>query len=512
LVRTRTEPVCPHPAAAFGLAVASGLLYSAGFPPIGWGVAVWFAWIPLLLAVAGQSVWRGAGLGFVFGLTLEAAMGSWLPGTLTSYFGVSVALAWAGHALHGVLLVAIPTAVMGAALAWASRRGRLTPACVAACVGLGELLRSSGPLADPYALTAASQLSSPVVQTVDLFGTLGVAMLIAGVSASVAALAFPALGARHPRRDAVLMAVLALAAFGYGAGRSGADFEAGRAIDVTVVQPAIAADRRHDAGASLENLRSQLALTRGALGAGTDLVFWPEYAVDFYLAEATPARQILLAAASELDAELVLGAPHYRFEGVDTDYFTSVFLVSDGWPAARYDKMRLVPFAESAPLGDWLRGSRARYRAGEAAQLLPAKDAAIGAFLCGEAMFPDVARRLVANGAELLANPSNDDWFPEAAPAEHQLAVARLRAIENRRWLVRPTVSGISAIVDPAGRVRERAGFNEEAVLRGTVHAMNETTVYQRGVDGPSLAFILGMGVLTIVGGRRSRLRTGGER
>jgi apolipoprotein N-acyltransferase len=98
-----------------------------------------------------------------------------------------------------------------------------------------------------------------------------------------------------------------------------------------------------------------------------------------------------------------------------------------------------------------------------------------------------VARR-VAEGATVLVNPSNDTWIPEPRFAELQLDIVRLRAVEQRRWLVRASTSGPSALVDPWGRVVVRTGVDERATLAGTIRPREGRTVYARLGDAPALA------------------------
>jgi apolipoprotein N-acyltransferase len=98
-------------------------------------------------------------------------------------------------------------------------------------------------------------------------------------------------------------------------------------------------------------------------------------------------------------------------------------------------------------------------------------------------MYPDLIRGVVSQGAEVLVNPSNDDWFGDPAPVRHMLDIASVRAIEQRRYLVRPTVTGFSAVIDPYGRVVTSSGFREPAVLTAEIRPSTTQTVYGRWGD-----------------------------
>jgi apolipoprotein N-acyltransferase len=227
--------------------------------------------------------------------------------------------------------------------------------------------------------------------------------------------------------------------------------------------------------------------TRALVGGGLDLVVWPEHAVGFYLRERTPEREALLALSRALPADLLLGGPHYRYAEPEPRYFASAFLLGHGELRGRHDKTRLVPLAEVA------------YAEGERLVPLAGDHARVGALVCAELLFPGVARELARGGAEILANPSNDAWLAPVA-SEHLLRVARLRAIENRRPLVRATPTGVSAVIDAHGVVRSRTGFGSAQVLEAPLRASRATTLVQRFGDWPAWGG-LGLVALTTLQG-----------
>jgi apolipoprotein N-acyltransferase len=128
---------------------------------------------------------------------------------------------------------------------------------------------------------------------------------------------------------------------------------------------------------------------------------------------------------------------------------------------ARYDKIKLVPFGEYVPdIFGWV--NRVTKEAGDFAPGEHIVDFSVaghraGAFICYESAFPDLVRQFTAGGAEVLLNLSNDGYFGHTAAREQHLELVRMRAAENGRWLLRATNDGITATVDPAGRVAFRA-------------------------------------------------------
>ena len=185
-------------------------------------------------------------------------------------------------------------------------------------------------------------------------------------------------------------------------------------------------------------------------------------------------------------AQLVAGGP--RVEGPEHRSYNSIFLLSAaGRIVAHYDKQRLVPFAEYFPFPrlDLLRRRFARVREftpGATAALLPTVAGPAGVMICNEAMFPEIAAARVRAGAAYLVDPANDSWF-RARFSDQQFDIVRLRAVEQRRYLVRASTSGPSAIVDPAGRIVVRTALSTQTVAGGEIRAGTVTTPYCRVGD-----------------------------
>ena len=468
------------------LVLASAALYAAVIGSTYGAALAWIALAPLLLAFAGATPARGFGLGLLWGLVATLATGWWLPAMLERYFGVATGSAWLALVGLGVVVDGLPYAAFGAWLAWCAPRRAAGPLAIGAAWGLAELARTHAPIANPFALLGYSQHGAVFAQVADLAGVYGVSSLLAAGNALLAAFFAPELAGGRPRRALALSALAVIAAFSYGELRLAQTFGSGPALRVALVQGALARERHWDRSTRDANLARYLELTRHAAAAAPELVFWPEFAVDFYLSEETLQRARLLDGVRAVGADVVLGGAEYAFEPDGTRYFNSVFLVDGNGHlhAERYDKQRLVPFAEYGPLGSWLRADTAVYAPGTRAQLLDARALRIGAFICGEALFPEVARALAQAGAELLANPSNDYWFGAPEVAAQQLQVAAFRAIENRRYLVRATSTGISAVIDPHGRVIARSHGNGAEIVTARLRRSSAHTLYQRLGDG----------------------------
>jgi apolipoprotein N-acyltransferase len=159
----------------------------------------------------------------------------------------------------------------------------------------------------------------------------------------------------------------------------------------------------------------------------------------------------------------------------------------------RYHKIQLVPFGEYVPLQPLLTlGGRLSAKLVEqVADFTPGVEAAvgevdgrrIGGFICYESVFPQLVRRFSAGGAELLVNMTNDAWYGRTSAPYQHLAMSVFRAVENRRTLVRAANTGITAIVDPFGRVVEKTALFGRTVLVGDVDVVSARTFYTRHGD-----------------------------
>jgi apolipoprotein N-acyltransferase len=426
-------------------------------------------------------------------------------------------MAWLGLFALGALVHGLPYAAFGLWVGWGARRGVLNPLTVAAAFVLTEWVRANGPVANPFALLAYSQSDTPFAQSADVAGPYGVGMLVVAANVAIAGLVMPTLGGPHPRRRLAITAAVVMLAFGYGQWRLGQHFGRGERLQVAIVQGAITRELDWDRSTRDANLDRYLSLTREAGKRTPDLIFWPEFAVDFYLREATLQRARLLDGVRSVGADVVLGGAHYRVANQGrqrrTDYFNSVFVIDSTGRLRtdRYDKHRLIPFAEYGPFGDFLRAKNAVYVSGGEPRLLEARGVRLGAFICGESLYPEIARELAMAGAELLANPSNDYWFGHPQAAAHQLQVASLRAIENRRYLVRATATGISAVVDPHGRILVRSHGTGPEVLHASLQRSSAVTPFHRVGDLPLAAAATLLASTSLIARRSGNIQPGGK-
>ncbi|MGB7549019.1 MAG: apolipoprotein N-acyltransferase, partial [Terracidiphilus sp.] len=202
--------------------------------------------------------------------------------------------------------------------------------------------------------------------------------------------------------------------------------------------------------------------------AHPDLVVWPESPAPFV--EQDPRfQQAMISIAHATQAPLVVGAIGADYSSDDQawrDYNSAIVVGADGALVGRYDKIHLVPFGEYVPFKNLLffarklTGRVSEFTRGDQRKvfrLSSANGAAhrYGVFICYEAVFADEVRQFARLGAGVLVNISDDGWYGDTSAPWQHLNMARMRAIENRRWILRDTNNGVTAVIDPYGRVRQ---------------------------------------------------------
>ncbi len=467
------------------LACLSGILHVTLLPPLSWHWLAWIVLIPFLWSLIRSSVLHGGVLGAVFGIQLSVAVYWWLPDMLVRFFDLPVSIAWSAGML-GAFFLAVPYAGFGIWVAYLSRHGRAFPVSIASGWVLAEFASGRWLVPNRLGLLAHSQIGSSASQVLDLVGQYGLGFLIVAVNAVIVTIFADRCWKSFVRPTSLVVAAALLCTVTYGLRQEEEVYGVDPDIKVAVLQGGVQLGFDQIPDQRFESFDQYRALTLRVTENETlvDLVFWPEWAAGVYLGGSSEESQMHVAALAGFGPELVVGAPH-KAQVEDVNYFyNSVFLLRSGSIEGRYDKQELIPLAESDPLagiGGFL--NRRSYTPGPGPSVLPSLSGDIGVMVCSESTNPVVARELVRVGAKILANPSNDYWFGRREPALLQLGVAGMRAIENRRYLVRPTSTGLSAVIAPAGNVLIRSSTSGAELLVASVRRVSILTVYQKFGD-----------------------------
>jgi apolipoprotein N-acyltransferase len=254
---------------------------------------------------------------------------------------------------------------------------------------------------------------------------------------------------------------------------------------------------------------SYLQMTRQAIFQGAQFVAWPESATPFLFEEDMPAADELRRIAAQSKVPVLVGTDQVERTRPAKYYNSALMIDAEGRTAAAYKKMHLVPFGEYVPARQLfffmsrLVAAVSDFSPGLVPTLLPVRDHLVSTSICYEVVYPDLVRRFVNDGAELLTTITNDAWFgPTSAPYQH-FAQASLRAVENGRFLVRAANTGISGIVDPYGRVVQASAIYAPAIVVGDVRFLRSRTIYSRIGDSVAYASIAATLVLLVLIRRR---------
>jgi len=472
-----------------------------------------FGWLSpalLLAATSGLRVKRAALTGFGAGVLAHAAVLHWIYVTTVTY----------GHAppvvgvITPVLLacyVALFSAGFAATAAATPVRGPLRPFVLAAAWVGFDLLRTMVFTGFPWAtLGYALHRDLPLLGLAPITGVYGLSFAGALAGAGL----FAAATRTHREAISAASGLLLLHAVGGVAWWLAPAHPQEEHVRVGALQGNIMQGQKWNPALAAHIMDVYSALTRRAAAAGAELVLWPETAVPGSPDTDPALRSQLVALARETGAVLVVGAVgiegHESPDRSDVRFYDSAFAYDvNGTAVDRYDKTHLVPFGEFLPFraligrfvsavatgvtsGDVSAGTRPR------ALALPVPGGervlSAGVPICYELLFPDLMRRFAADGARVLLAITNDAWYGKTGAPHQFLVITALRAAESRTYVVRAANTGVTALIDDRGRVREQTRIFERDLLVADVPLAasgGSATFYVRHGDWFAMACVM---------------------
>lgn len=454
------------------LSLTAGALLVSLYPSLHWSVLAPVALVPLLVAVARENRPKFRFLwGYAAGLVYWWGVCYWIRWVLEVHGGMGV-----GGSYGAFSLFVLAKALHMGAFAWlagaAIRRWYAIPVVAALWV---VVERSHGPLGFAWLTLgdAATDMSVPM-RLAPYAGVYGVSFLIASMSVTIALVAL--------RRKRKQLAWILAAPLLYLLPPLPEAIPGNQ--DAVIVQPNLSTTERWTAE-SIDEAQKRLALLslRSALASAEQrprLILWPEIPMPLYYHEDTRFRELVTKLAQTTGASVLFGAVGHTSAGAPLN--SAILVDQRGNYTGRYDKMFLVPFGEYVPpffgFVNRITQEAGDFTPGENLTVLRAAGRATGVFICYESAFPYLVRRFPAEGAEVLVNLSNDGYFGRSAAREQHLLLVRMRAAENRRWILRATNDGLTATIDPAGRVAHQLPPNAELSARTSYSYVNARTVY----------------------------------
>ncbi len=469
------------------LAIASGVLLGLSFPNYNLSLLAWVAVGFLVLASYRARLWVALLCGVVSGLAFYPLSVPWID-TVVRQYGGAGALASAGILALVALTGGLYAAIFTIGVALASRKGRVFACVLAPFLWVAaEFLRANMPVIGfPWNLIGyAASKNLPLVQLATITGIYGLSFVVASFGA-FAAYAVLAGTQRAWKSLMIVAAALVLIAFGgrYFIPRATPHYVAHLVQTNFEEHYSYPADwlQRH-----AQDMNQLHDISVDGAKADRGLIVWPEVPAPFTFNDpnfAARARQI----ARDASSDFLVGIVDWKKDAAGKWFATNSATLLDpsGQRVFTYDKIHLVPFGEYVPFRRWL--GFAGNLVADIGDFTPGHQYSVGrlpggkfgVYICYEGVFPGFVRHFTAKDAQLLINVSDDGWFGQsAAPAQHEL-MERVRAVENRRWLLRDTNNGITIDVDPYGRTVAEMPMNVRGQLDAPYAFESEMTPYAR--------------------------------
>ncbi len=474
------------------LALLSGALVALSFPKADFSVLAWFAFVPLLLAIARKSPAQAFRLGLVSGLVAYGGIFYWLNIVMAIYgklpWPVSICL---------FLIFVTYLALYVGIIAGLVRKGEIvgiSPLLSFPVLWVGcEYLRSFALTGCPWEILGYSQYRVlPLIQIADITGVYGLSFLIVLANIVLLRIIKGAVMPGHsvyPTKSAALLLLLLVLTLGYGFMRLNSA-DRGSPLKVVLAQGNIPQDVKWNPAFQESTVATYEKLTRQACAGGSDLVVWPESALPFYFQGGGKYSNRVKSLATGFKTCMVLGSPAVEQRQGLTRYLNSAFLLAPtGETVGRSDKMHLVPFGEYVPLARFLPFVNKMvegigdFSPGTVITPLDTGKGKIGVLICAEVIFPELSRGYVLAGSRLLVNITNDAWFGRSSAPYQHLSMTVFRAVENRVPLVRAANTGVTAIIDSKGHIRGMTQIFKEAYLTGEIRLGEGGTLYTRYGD-----------------------------
>ena len=473
------------------LAIASGIVFACAFPEYDIGWLAFVALLPLIVAVVRTRRTREAFLlGWIAQTVAWLMMVPWVVRVMSHYGGLPY--------LTGVLIFIALSAILGiygGAFAAIVHRLRLGDAfapwlLVPLAWALVEFARTHLLTGFPWNLIAASMIDyAALVQFDRVAGPYLLGAMVV-LPATVVAWSITQKTSAGPRVVVVgATGIFLLVWWGTGlmASKLFVRPTGGPQHVAALLQPNISQEMRWDESSVIDIFRKMEAMTRQAAASGAKVIVWPESTVPLAFARTPFYTKAIEGISREFGVDVILGSVADD-PGDQARLWNSAFLVTGGKTSGRYDKIRLVPFGEYVPLRKMLFFAQKLVRAVGEFQFGTNTRPLSGAFrygpaICYEIVFPQITRNQVSNGANVLVTVTNDAWYDGTSAPRQHLNQARLRAIEGDRYLLRAGTTGISALIDPTGRILQQMPMGREGIIYARFETRDSVTPYVRFGD-----------------------------
>ncbi len=472
-------------------ALLSGIMLFLSFPKFGLGFISWVAFVPLFISLRGvTSLRRALLLGWIAGLTACIGIIYWITYVVVNYGNLPIVL---GVAIMLLLACYLSLYVALFASGLVCLRGKAPLFLVAPFLWIClEYIKSHLFTGFPWENLGYSQFNNLFfIQIADIAGVYGLSFLILLLN-----VAFYKIIAERSKKSfalAVLVFMIWSGVYAYGVMRINQIDQALKdapKMEVSLIQGNIDQSIKWNEKFQKETLNIYEELSLRHAMADEGLIVWPETAAPFNFQDKNDSQRRVSEVPIKTNSWFVFGSVSYTDGGKNTDYFNSAYLLSPrGDIAGKYDKVHLVPYGEYVPLRTLfpfiskLTEGTGDFAEGKGFYPLDMGGRKIGMLICYEGILPEAGRLYKNAATELLVNITNDAWFgATSAPYQH-LSMSIFRAVETRLYLVRAANTGISAIVDPTGKITAKTEIFTKGEIHGKINFIDVQTIYARYGD-----------------------------
>lgn len=471
--------------------VLAGVVTGLSFPPVSLGWLAWVGLVPLIDAwLKSPSPSRSAWYGFIWSLGFLFVVMYWLAFNTGTYWWAAIT-----SMVAAVLFLSLNYTLIGWWFGWLHAwRGRVALWLLPLIWVSVEFLRSFGTLGFPWIALANAQTGFLLpIQNAEITGIYGLSFWVVLVNVLIVEL-------WHAREKLIpALTLTGVILLPWLSGWLLLPEVPEPTLRVGVVQPNVNAAEKWRPEIQDRHINQLIALTHEAAVDSPDVVFWPEAATPVYLRRG--GRVYLQQIQEELrllKLPVVTGMPDYeRLPDNDVRFYNAVgYIDSLGLRDRQYNKIHLVPFGEYIPLSKWIPAlnslnlGQGNFTHGTDYTVFSLKNPSaeldsipFSVGVCFETTFPGLNRRFVREGASFLVGVVNDAWYQTSSGPYQHAAQARYRAVEFRRPMVRAANTGVSMVVNQAGRVVARLGLNKEGVMTAGIAPSTGMTFYARFGD-----------------------------
>ncbi len=467
-----------------------GFIFSFSFPRYDFFPLAWFCIIPLILVID-ENPFAAFLIGLTYGLSLNIGLLYWISIVIKTYSSASFLIS----VLIMLLLcfyLSLYWGIWAAGGSYFQRKfGNISIWFLPFLLVALEYIKNYLLTGFPWCLVGYSQHRfNSLCQIASITGIYGISFIVILINIILSGTIMKKLRHRNFFPLSAISLILIIGIIIWGRERINNFKPQGKSISVGIIQGNIPQDIKWEPNLSEQHFQKHILLTKIAIFKGAKFIIWPEAAVTFFIAEDFDKYSKILKLVEDAKIHLFFGGDYREmYRGKYRYYNAAIFISYPNFFIEKYAKMHLVPFGEYVPLRrvlffiDKLVEGMEDFTPGKEYKIFKINSSKFGCMICYEVIFPEISKRFVKEGAELLVTITNDAWFGKTSAPYQHYAMAKIRAIENSRYLIRAANTGISGIINPVGVEIKKGGLFTDEVIIDKIYFSNEKTMYSKYGD-----------------------------